>query len=248
MSRAGFTPPLGMAPATGLTADFRGWLRGSRGELRGSRGEPRPTGAVTCVGRLAACGFAGRCQALAARGGVRIGGPTAGDPGARAVQLDLIFAPTARAALETRYCIIPVAAGEVASLPAEVPGEARHILGQPPLDAATLARMGPLRCIFNVVSNLLPNLPYEGLFQRGIRQVTTGAALAGGPFVGASGGGAAGGVPPDERDGAGGHGPDRPGIAAADVQAGRARNRGADAVAPGDGELTAGNGDLTPGR
>jgi phosphoglycerate dehydrogenase-like enzyme len=38
--------------------------------------------------------------------------------------------------------------------------------------------MESLRCIFNVESNLLPNMPYEEAFQRGIHVVTTGAAFA----------------------------------------------------------------------
>lgn len=92
--------------------------------------------------------------------------------------LDLIFAPAARTEFEARYRVVEVEAEQVAGLPAEVLGQARYIIGQPPLDAGTLARMGQLRCIFNVESNLFLNMPYEVLFQRGIHVVTTGAVFA----------------------------------------------------------------------
>ena len=38
--------------------------------------------------------------------------------------------------------------------------------------------MTALRCIFNVETNLLNNMPYELLFERGIHVVTTGAVFA----------------------------------------------------------------------
>ena len=38
--------------------------------------------------------------------------------------------------------------------------------------------MASLRCIFNVESNLLDNMPYDLLFERGIHTVTTGAVFA----------------------------------------------------------------------
>ena len=92
--------------------------------------------------------------------------------------LDLIFRPAARAALEARYRIVACAAAAVADLPPAVLAEARHVIGQPPLDARALAAMGSLRCIFNVESNLFLNMPYEELFRRGIHVVTTGAVFA----------------------------------------------------------------------
>ena len=64
------------------------------------------------------------------------------------------------------------------SLPEETLREARYIIGQPPLTPDLLARMDSLRCIFNVESNLLPNMPYEEAFARGIHVVTTGAVFA----------------------------------------------------------------------
>ena len=38
--------------------------------------------------------------------------------------------------------------------------------------------MTSLRCIFNVETNLLNNMPYDVLFERGIHVVTTGAVFA----------------------------------------------------------------------
>ena len=38
--------------------------------------------------------------------------------------------------------------------------------------------MTSLRCIFNVESNLINNMPYDALFERGIHVVTTGAVFA----------------------------------------------------------------------
>jgi phosphoglycerate dehydrogenase-like enzyme len=92
--------------------------------------------------------------------------------------LDLIFTPERRAELEAEYRIVEAEAEEVMHLPAEVLAEARYIIGQPPLDEATLDRMVNLRCIFNVESNLFMNMPYEVLFRRGIHVVTTGAVFA----------------------------------------------------------------------
>ena len=69
--------------------------------------------------------------------------------------------------------------GEVlADLPDETLAELRHIIGQPPLSEAVLARLTSLRCIFNVESNLPDNMPYATAFARGIHGVTTGAVFA----------------------------------------------------------------------
>lgn len=92
--------------------------------------------------------------------------------------LDLIFTPEQRAAFAARYRVVETTDAEIAALPKAVLAEARYILGQPPLSAETLAQMGNLRCIFNVESNLILNMPYEILFQRGIHVVTTGAVFA----------------------------------------------------------------------
>jgi phosphoglycerate dehydrogenase-like enzyme len=92
--------------------------------------------------------------------------------------LDLIFRPGQRQILEQRYLIVEAEADDVQHLPDDVLAQARYVIGQPPLDEGALARMGQLRCIFNVESNLYMNMPYEVLFQRGIHVVTTGAVFA----------------------------------------------------------------------
>jgi phosphoglycerate dehydrogenase-like enzyme len=92
--------------------------------------------------------------------------------------LPLIFAPDRLADLRARYRIVETTDGDLPHLPDEVLAEARYIIGQPPLDEATLARLAGLRCIFNVESNLLNNMPYDEVFRRGIHVVTTGAVFA----------------------------------------------------------------------
>ena len=92
--------------------------------------------------------------------------------------LDLIFTPTARAELRRTYRIVEADPENIAGLGDAVLGEARYIIGQPPLSAGTLARMANLRAILNVESNLLNNMPYEVLFERGIHVVTTGQVFA----------------------------------------------------------------------
>lgn len=92
--------------------------------------------------------------------------------------LDLIFTPEDLARLRAKYRLIETTDEALPALPPEVLAEARYIIGQPPLDAELLARLSGLRCIFNVESNLLPNMPYDLVFARGIHVVTTGAVFA----------------------------------------------------------------------
>jgi phosphoglycerate dehydrogenase-like enzyme len=92
--------------------------------------------------------------------------------------LDLIFTPEAEAELRRTYRIVEADPENIAGLGDDVLGEARYILGQPPLSAETLERMPKLRAILNVESNLLNNMPYEILFSRGIHVVTTGQVFA----------------------------------------------------------------------
>src|SRR4051794_11385653 len=92
--------------------------------------------------------------------------------------LDLIFSDKARAELHAKYEIVEADPENIAGLSDEILGSARYIIGQPPLSAETLARMPALRSILNVESNLLNNMPYEVLFQRGIHVVTTGQVFA----------------------------------------------------------------------
>lgn len=92
--------------------------------------------------------------------------------------LDLIFTPARLDELRARYRIVETVDEAFADLPPDTLAEARYIIGQPPLSEETLAAMTGLRCIFNVESNLLPNMPYGSAFARGIHVVTTGAVFA----------------------------------------------------------------------
>ncbi|PKA41997.1 hydroxyacid dehydrogenase [Rhizobium sullae] len=92
--------------------------------------------------------------------------------------LDLIFTAEARKQLHARYQIVEADPENIAGLGDDVLGKARYMIGQPPLSAETLARMPALRCVLNVESNLINNMPYEILFQRGIHVVTTGQVFA----------------------------------------------------------------------
>ena len=92
--------------------------------------------------------------------------------------LDLIFSKTGRSTLLARYRFVEADPEGVAGLGAEILGQVRYIIGQPPLSESTLAAMPSLRCILNVESNLINNMPYEALFRRGIHVVTTGQVFA----------------------------------------------------------------------
>jgi phosphoglycerate dehydrogenase-like enzyme len=92
--------------------------------------------------------------------------------------VELIFTPEAEAELRRTYRIVEADPDNIAGLGDDVLGEARYILGQPPLSTETLARMPKLRAILNVESNLINNMPYEILFSRGIHVVTTGQVFA----------------------------------------------------------------------
>ncbi len=92
--------------------------------------------------------------------------------------LELIFTEDALKQLHARYRIVEADPDDVAGLGDEVLSETRYIIGQPPLDHATLARLPKLRAILNVESNLINNMPYEVLFERGIHVVTTGQVFA----------------------------------------------------------------------
>lgn len=92
--------------------------------------------------------------------------------------LDLIFTKPAREDLHKAYDVQEVQPEQIASLPADVLRRTRYIIGQPALALGTLQKMENLLCIFNVESNLINNMPYEYLFERGIHVVTTGAVFA----------------------------------------------------------------------
>lgn len=92
--------------------------------------------------------------------------------------LDLIFRPEALADLRSRYEIHECAAADLAAAPDDVLREARYIIGQPAISEELLARLESLRCVFNVEGNLMDNMPYDLLFERGIHTVTPGSVFA----------------------------------------------------------------------
>ncbi|CAN7525749.1 hydroxyacid dehydrogenase [Mesorhizobium sp. LjNodule214] len=92
--------------------------------------------------------------------------------------LDLIFTPPQLALFRKKYRIVETTPEGVAGLPSDVLAEARYIVGQPPISPETLESLKALRCVFNVETNLLNNMPYEALFARGIHVVTTGLVFA----------------------------------------------------------------------
>ncbi|WP_299968856.1 hydroxyacid dehydrogenase [uncultured Roseobacter sp.] len=92
--------------------------------------------------------------------------------------LDLIFSAEARAALHANYDLLEVAPEEIETLDPQTLRRISYIIGQPALSRETLVQMENLRCIFNVESNLINNMPYDHLFERGIHVVTTGAVFA----------------------------------------------------------------------
>lgn len=92
--------------------------------------------------------------------------------------LDLIFTPEQLRRLRSAYRVVETPAEGLASLGDAILAEARYIVGQPPIAEETLARLKSLRCVFNVETNLINNMPYETLFARGIHVVTTGLVFA----------------------------------------------------------------------
>ncbi|MBS1301997.1 hydroxyacid dehydrogenase [Loktanella sp. SALINAS62] len=92
--------------------------------------------------------------------------------------LDLIFSTAARRDLHARYDVLEIETDEIEDLADDTLGRIHYIIGQPALSQETLTRMKALRCIFNVESNLINNMPYDHLFERGIHVVTTGAVFA----------------------------------------------------------------------
>jgi phosphoglycerate dehydrogenase-like enzyme len=92
--------------------------------------------------------------------------------------LDLIFSPDQKQKLFREYEIVETKSEQFASLSEDILARARYIIGQPAISGETLAQLTGLRCVFNVESNLINNMPYDTLFQRGIHVVTTGAVFA----------------------------------------------------------------------
>jgi phosphoglycerate dehydrogenase-like enzyme len=92
--------------------------------------------------------------------------------------LELIFRPEALADFRDRYEIVETDEAGLSKLPDELLDRVRYIVGQPTVDEATLSRLSSLRCIFNIEGNLVDNMPYSRLFERGIHVVTTQSVFA----------------------------------------------------------------------
>ncbi len=92
--------------------------------------------------------------------------------------LELIFSAEAMTRLTAKYCVVEANPDDIAGLGENCLSQVRYIIGQPPLSKTELDRMPELRCILNVESNLIDNMPYDILFQRGIHVVTTGRVFA----------------------------------------------------------------------
>ena len=92
--------------------------------------------------------------------------------------LDLIFARDDLRTLQSRYRVVDTTESQLPSLPDEILAKASYVIGQPAIDAGLLHRMASLRCIFNVEGNLINNMPYPLLFERGIHVVTTTEVFA----------------------------------------------------------------------
>jgi len=92
--------------------------------------------------------------------------------------LDLIFSEARREELHLKYEIVETTDDALSALPNQVLEKARYVLGQPPISGELLTRMRALKAVLNVESNLMDNMPYPTLFERGIHVLTTGAVFA----------------------------------------------------------------------
>ena len=92
--------------------------------------------------------------------------------------LDLIFTKADRSLLDQCYQLVEMPAAQVETIDDELAGNVNYIIGQPALSQDTLTRMSSLKAIFNVESNLVDNMPYHYLFERGIHVLTTGSVFA----------------------------------------------------------------------
>jgi hypothetical protein len=74
--------------------------------------------------------------------------------------LDLIFTPDQRAVLFQTYEVVETTPEDFAALPDAVLNRAKYIIGQPAISEQVFAKMTALRCVLNVESNLINNMPY----------------------------------------------------------------------------------------
>jgi phosphoglycerate dehydrogenase-like enzyme len=89
-----------------------------------------------------------------------------------------IFAPAARARLESAFDVIDLEGVNDASAIDRSLANAFAVVGQPDLDGERLVRAKHLRAIINVEGNFFPNVDYQTAFQRGIRVLGCGTAYA----------------------------------------------------------------------
>jgi len=92
--------------------------------------------------------------------------------------LELIFTADKLARLHSKYHVVETTDSALAQLPSGTLNSARYIIGQPPISDDTLAHLQSLRAVLNVESNLMDNMPYQRVFERGIHVLTTGAVFA----------------------------------------------------------------------
>ena len=92
--------------------------------------------------------------------------------------LELIFEETMGKRLCANYQLLHLEPEDVPHLSAKTLGRIRYVIGQPALPRELLEKMTSLKCIFNVEGNLLNNMDYDLLFERGVHVVTTGRVFA----------------------------------------------------------------------
>lgn len=92
--------------------------------------------------------------------------------------LDLIFSRAKRDQLHETYDVIETTENALPALPSRLLKETRYILGQPHISDSVLAQMTKLKAVLNVETNLINNMPYPTMFERGIHVLTTGAVFA----------------------------------------------------------------------
>jgi phosphoglycerate dehydrogenase-like enzyme len=92
--------------------------------------------------------------------------------------LNLIFSSDKLAFLRNTYDLIEIQADALNQMDHRELHDVRYIIGQPPISDQTLGALSSLKAIFNVESNLINNMSYATLFERGIHVLTTGAVFA----------------------------------------------------------------------
>ena len=92
--------------------------------------------------------------------------------------LDIIFTQEQKKHLFENYEVVETTSIDFGTLPEETLARVKYVIGQPPISLDLFERMRSLKCVLNVESNLINNMPYDHLFARGVHVVTTGAVFA----------------------------------------------------------------------